>query len=221
MLIYLHIPKTAGTSFRGWMRSALHGKTVCWHGESGLIQREELENIQKADLIGGHFPSSLKVISQIEDLLGIEDICYLSVLREPLAQVFSHFRFVSARSQNSLHTALPIDEALKGDTKFYDVQKNLQSGYLSKSKTYLESLSWMKKRNCIIRRFRHLDSFCKEIEISHNLPHSKLKHINKSKGKSSQKDKPSILYEYVEQFCREDKKLYDFINSQEVFVNRI
>lgn len=221
MLIYLHIPKTAGTSFRGWMKSALHGKTIYWHGESGLIQKEAIESLKSVDVIGGHFPGNIKIISQLENLLGIENICYLSIVREPLEQVFSHFRFVSERPSNSLYTPLSINEALQGDTRFYDVQKNLQCSYFSPSRTYSEALSWMKQRNCIVGDFKHLNAFCREIEMSYSLPHFELTHINRSRIKTSQKDKPDIIYKYVEQFCEEDKELYNFISSQKIFVNKI
>lgn len=224
MLIYFHIPKTAGTSFRFWARSAFKKDDVYWHGlqESGLIEDSNIETLSKAKLIGGHFAASNRVISSVEKTFGAGNIWYLAVLRDPIERIASHFNYVSERPNHPQYTELSLDEALKkGKTRFYDSQKNLQCSYFSKTRTYEDALLWIKQRNCIVGDFKNMSLFYKEIEKIYDLTHVDLMHRNKSPKNYSHIKKSKILEAYVESFCAGDSKLYDLVNHSGVFINRI
>lgn len=225
MLIYFHIPKTAGSSFRIWAKSAFQESgDIYWHGlkESGLIEKENFEILNSAKLIGGHFAAGNRMISKVEKSIGVENTWYLSILRDPIDRIASHFNYVSERPNHPQYTPLSLDEALRDtSTRFYDSQKNLQCSYFAKTRTYDDALLWMKQRNCIIGDLKRVDLFYKAIKDLCNLPHFDLEHRNKSKKNYACMKKSKVLASYVEDFCADDQKMYNFISDSGIFINRI
>jgi len=93
---YLHIPKTAGTTFNNFLKRAFSSKECLFHIENKL---DKLENKR---VIGGHIilPKATKVIPNFEEYIK------LTVFRNPLEQVSSHLRFVKKLGESSEYKRL-------------------------------------------------------------------------------------------------------------------
>ena len=88
---YLHIPKTAGTTFNDFLKRSFSSKETLFHIES------KLEKIVNQKVLAGHvnLPRAKKVIPNFENYTN------LTVLRNPLAQVSSHLRYVKKLGEAS------------------------------------------------------------------------------------------------------------------------
>ncbi|MBB4003061.1 sulfotransferase family 2 domain-containing protein [Aurantimonas endophytica] len=87
-VVYLHIPKTAGTSINFYLRSIVGSDKVGWLGKE--ISLEDLSNQEKIEpfkVIGGHF--------NIEQAREIQfPVVYVSTLREPISRALSYYRYI-------------------------------------------------------------------------------------------------------------------------------
>lgn len=81
---YLHIPKTAGTTFNNFLKKNFSSSNVIFHIES------KLDKIKDQTVLSGHIPlvRAEKVIPNFDEYIQI------TVFREPLKQLSSHLRYV-------------------------------------------------------------------------------------------------------------------------------
>lgn len=88
---YLHIPKTAGTTFNNFLETSFSSKECLFHIES------KFDKIVGKRVIGGHIalPRAHKSIVDFDNYIK------LTVLREPLAQISSHLRYVKKLGEAS------------------------------------------------------------------------------------------------------------------------
>jgi len=88
---YLHIPKTAGTTFNDFLIRNFEPSECLFHIE---IQIDKIEN---QAILSGHIPlpKAEKIIPNFDDHIK------LTVFREPLQQVSSHLRFVRKLAEPS------------------------------------------------------------------------------------------------------------------------
>ena len=88
---YLHIPKTAGTTFNDFLKRAFSSKETLFHIES------KLEKIDNQRVLAGHviLPRAQKIIPNFENYIK------LTVLRDPLSQISSHLRYVKKLGEPS------------------------------------------------------------------------------------------------------------------------
>lgn len=124
--VLIHIPKTAGTTFdriigslcecyplRFWRaRGGVDSSHLSWNDSVALNNLRAPENSNKraaADFISGHFPFSPQDFPS-------EGTQFISVVREPLAQVSSYYRFLQQRDiispQQSLQLLLSQERLL-------------------------------------------------------------------------------------------------------------
>jgi hypothetical protein len=87
-ICFMHIPKTAGTSFNALARSCFSGDRFFTHIER--LSRQELEQVvERAHYLAGHLP--LYELDKAVDLTGFE---LISIIREPYSHLHSHFNYL-------------------------------------------------------------------------------------------------------------------------------
>lgn len=87
-ICFMHIPKTAGTSFNAFARSCFSGDRFFTHIER-LDQTELGEVLEHADYLAGHLP-----LYEFEKLIDLSAFQLISIIREPYAHLHSHLNYV-------------------------------------------------------------------------------------------------------------------------------
>ncbi len=150
-LVYLHIPKSAGSSQRLVLSDVYGDDKVFWYGEDAEAGAEyAFDAISGYSIVGGHKP-----ISFYPDEL---DAIYLSVVREPIARAISYYSYLVkpdlAQSRGrefearSKHTQTWLDRGMDENSilrsleqcvEFREQVTNLQCSYLSRGEADCES----------------------------------------------------------------------------------
>ena len=115
-LIYLiHIQKTAGTSLRAYFSRGFGRRKCLFDGRDvrlPAIAASNPERFDKCRVIGGHV--GFGKIPQV--ILGRSPI-FVSVVRDPVARVVSHYHYIRGKPGNGLHNRLyhkTLFQAIRG-----------------------------------------------------------------------------------------------------------
>lgn len=134
MIVFLHIPKTGGTTFQFILENSF-GIHHCHLGHLGkkVNDQRDFEFVKKV------FPwlRSIAGESLVDPLgLSIPDPFYITFVREPVARVFSHYQDNVQRGKSKM----TFEEMLRSDEMLENIQVKLMAGgrNLDKAKFFLE-----------------------------------------------------------------------------------
>ena len=139
MMIFLHIPKTAGTTFQFILENSL-GVRHCHAGHLGrkVVSQQDLEFARR------YFPWMHSIAG--ENLvapwrLAAPDPFYMTFLREPVARVFSHYQDTVLRGGNKK----TFEETLRTNEEFENLHVKLLAGdrNLDRAKRFLEECGFV------------------------------------------------------------------------------
>ena len=207
-LVFSHIPKTAGTSFRVWLADAIGREKIFWHGEDGLIDEQTPEDLKAYRAIGGHFHIHNKVIRELEGSVGRSNILYATSVRDPIRQLLSHFNYVSMRPENPAYSGKTIEEALRPGTVFFNIQKNIQCSYLSKERSFSGFLRWKQERQVEWAATEDIDLLCTRIAGAMRFKFTNAPHVNVAPQSYDHLTESALATDYVQKYCSEDQELY-------------
>ncbi len=108
---FMHIPKTAGTSFNAFARECFSGDRFFTHIER-LEQDERLQSMARARYLAGHLP-----YFQLKELLTASTYDFWAIIREPYAHLHSHLNYVKSVRPGSgveMHYTYRHNETIKG-----------------------------------------------------------------------------------------------------------
>lgn len=88
-LLFMHIPKAAGSTVNRFLASHFSGSRHVLHIESDPDWQRNPDRIRQLDFISGHVP-----LPQLARKLNLDDYQKLTVLREPYAQLASHLAWI-------------------------------------------------------------------------------------------------------------------------------
>lgn len=236
-LVYLHIPKSGGTSQRTLFFDLYGRKNVMWHGAR---QPALPRNIPAYDdhalsdyaVIGGHKP----IAYYPENL----DAFYISVVREPISRVISLYsyytkpQFADDYHKSAREEALENWKKLGIDTeslvnsinnceRFREEIENYQCYYLSRHENTFDgavsTLGHSKAIVCDMDSTPRMNTILSDLFGWGPVPQRKL---NRSKEKTHESffNEPGLV-ETVSELVAEDLRLYEFISKehQGVFSN--
>ena len=87
-ICFMHIPKTAGTSFNSFARGCFSGDNFFTHIER-LDESELRHGVDRALYLAGHLP-----LYELEQLVELSGYDLISIIREPYAHLHSHLNYV-------------------------------------------------------------------------------------------------------------------------------
>ena len=93
---FLHIPKTAGTSFRVLLENSFHLRQICPAYEFHAISRYSDEQLQQFRLFRGHMGYSLVNYLPVKPRTMV-------MLRDPMERAVSHFEYISRDPAHPRH----------------------------------------------------------------------------------------------------------------------
>jgi hypothetical protein len=137
MIVFLHIPKTAGSSFHFVLENNF-GVSFCHtgHTQTRVFNEEDLAFAKRIfpglKAIGGH-----NLMAPLN--LSSPDIFHMTFLREPLSRVLSNYQEKALHRQQRGQRVLDFEEALKTDEELGNLQVKLMAGSsnLEEAKRYL------------------------------------------------------------------------------------
>jgi hypothetical protein len=95
-ICFMHIPKTAGTSFNALARSCFSGDRFFTHIER-LTDQELQHGLERAHYLAGHLP-----LYELERAVDLSDFELISIIREPYSHLHSHFNYVKGVRPGSM-----------------------------------------------------------------------------------------------------------------------
>jgi hypothetical protein len=168
ILIFHHIPKTAGTSLRIWLWQTFGRDQVFWHGEDGALESVFDEKgpsyFNRFRVIGGHIPFSHPCIHALKP-----PKIHAAVIRDPVRQVVSHFEYVSHVPEHPLYFAGSMEEALTSCSRFLSESINMQTRYATNRERYADALTVMQEHRYLLGCFDQLPLFLQALAEMFNL----------------------------------------------------
>jgi len=219
-LIFIHIPKAAGSSFRESLKTAIGASRVGWIGPRYSLEdlpAYEFEHGQTFDLIGGHAPVS-KYMRYYR-----ENCQYFATLREPVSRVISLHSHIARRPEHHLHNELmemTFLEACEQHVGFRSQIHNLQCAYLSETRvrTFAAAVdSILKNRiylNTMNFRGELLSTAMEILEITEQIDDRIVAVTATPKGEKNQFDyRCEKALKIVGELNQEDRQLFNTIED--------
>lgn len=224
-LVFLHIPKAAGTSFRGTVRSVYGPERSFWHGldaDPGMCSYLESMFAQKC-FIGGH--KALNFYPRAAANL------YCSLLREPVARAVSLFSYYTrpdsafddaavARRGQQLQRwlTLGIDpssivRSIERCEEFRAEINNHQCAYLSRyNRSFEGALRSITEHDFLVADAANLAALVDELGAMFRWPElpEVRSNMTRAGGHDGILDEPGAL-ELIRSLNTEDKRLYDHV----------
>jgi hypothetical protein len=143
MIVFLHIPKTAGSSFHFVLENNL-GVSFCHtgHTQTRVFNNQDLTFAKKIfpNLrgIGGH-----NLVAPLS--LSSPDVFHMTFLREPLSRVLSNYQEKVIHRQRRGQRVVGFEEALQTDEELGNLQVKLMAGSsnLEEAKRYLRECQFV------------------------------------------------------------------------------
>jgi hypothetical protein len=224
-LVYLHIPKSAGTSYRYYFTKAYGKENVFWHGLDGNPWWFRPKKIASKSVIGGH-----KTLSFYPKKF---DALYAAVVRDPVERVASYFNYCTTPGaspnpawrierekylknwQKHGVCSSSLAKSIRNSKKFRKAISNTQCAYLSRYGATLEGVHrTLKEEKMVIGAFDQLSGFDHYLQSElglrlENQPRANVGH----QGYTHEILSDTETIELVKALNQEDQALYDFIAS--------
>jgi hypothetical protein len=139
VLYFCHIPKTAGMTFRTIIEDQFPCDDVCPATLNAQLAKLSLEELRRYRLFRGHLG-----FSNLPDLLDKQRVINITILREPVARVISHYDYIR-RMPGDPHYAAVKDMTLEEFAQRLTagkLGKNIQTYHVAKTTQFnLDKLS--------------------------------------------------------------------------------
>lgn len=217
-LIYLHIPKTAGSAFHKLASEYLHGQVSL-----SMPSNTTYKKWVHSRVVGGHF-----LYSHYDGMTA--DRLFLSVVRDPVDRalsLFNYYKHVNDGMEDE-RAELGFDPTSlkltieKSDIDFRgEFVDNYQCLYLSGERNFSAFQKVLEKDKFVVGTFDMLDKWHQFLSEHFGWESTEMPMVNASR-KSTYLDElksDSGLVDMIRELNSEDMKLYEFIKSAGVFTN--
>lgn len=218
VIIFLHIPKTAGKTLNGIIENQYKDfsyiKSPFWWKMpfSNYLDGFSTEEMRKIEVLRGHFHFG------IHKLIPQKNYTYITILRDPIEQVISHFYYIRSRKthrQYDILNKITFNEFITND-KFDFITHNMQTRYIA-GKNYEDNLEEAKNN---LKKFFSIVGITERFDETLFVMNKTLSwKIYKYKTKNVTPNKPSIkeisdlTINILKKINRKDIELYKLANT--------
>ncbi len=224
-LVYLHIPKSAGTSQRTYMTGAVGKDRVFWYGLDLDTTEFEASDVGEAVVIGGHrelqfYPDGFNAL-------------YTAVVRDPIERAVSYFNYCTRvsdklapawKAERERELADWVRKGVDPDSMVASIENcelfrnrvsNYQCAYLSRyGATFADVQRTMEEENLVVGAFDNLDAFNRFFQLDLQFNRQNVVKANVGEpGYSSKILAEPGLIEMITSVNREDIALYEYVRD--------
>ncbi|MEH7238302.1 sulfotransferase family 2 domain-containing protein [Bacillus sp. JJ1562] len=209
LLIFLHIQKTAGSSFKTFLKNQFN-KDQIWFDRSSRVK--EIKKTRDLQCIGGHFAYGVHENFNLP-------YTYVTMLREPVDRVLSYYYFVKEKKEGVDRRISKMD--IKEFMDEYQAKTcNYQTRRIAGDKVDLE----LAKKH-LLEEFSFVgitERFKESIFLmqkEYNFPSLSYETRNITKKRASTQELPEEIISYIKQQNQLDIELYKF--AKELFERKL
>lgn len=182
LMVFLHIPKTAGTTLRLILASHPLLSVRLMRGHRALKEAVTEDpsfmaaTVSRHDVLMGHFVYDRTIYGSLG-----ERVLIVALIRDPVARAISHFRHVRRTPGHPLHDALrdlSFDEAFVSHDRFRQQVSNNQVRVLCRDTNLAALLDVTRAHRMILGRIDRFEAFLVHLETSFGLKLPRLKERN-------------------------------------------
>lgn len=203
---------------RNLLWKAMGREHVFWHGEDGLlnevIKEQGQDYFRKFAIIGGHFRYSDYIYHQIPT-----PRVFATIIRDPVAQLVSHFEFITQRPEHGLFSGLTLEQTLQQDTLFSYESFNMQCRHLSTQGTAEDALANIQQNSLIVGCTEHIDLFITYLSQLFNWPTLQIPRENQQTPGYFERHYTPHAAELIADITSEDQKLYEHIRQTGLIIS--
>lgn len=219
MIVFHHIPKTAGSSLNETIWEENKNTSLVIGSEGIISHKEKLNNTYK--YIGGHFS-----YQEFIQTTNYSNCNHISILRHPLARIISYFEMAYRDDEIVREEICRNDKWGKGFDIFYRrfIQQanllNIQCLYFSKHGKFYDAAKVIREKFCLVgtvRKFDALKSILLDFYLENegiNIPASFPKRNISSKNENYLELISAKTLLAIENENLEDYDLYNWINEK-------
>ncbi|KAA1174684.1 sulfotransferase family protein [Marinobacter salinexigens] len=208
-LVFLHVEKAAGTSYRAELYKSFGKDNVWWKGIDSDRPLDEVES----PIMGGHVRIKQYLNSGFKD----DETVYMSLIREPISRVVSLYNYHTEKApaffegdvaKKSFHHAVFESE------KFRNKIRNAQCIYVAGVGGFHKAMPALNGRNCLIGTVENIEDYNNSFCDCLGLERFSVRKANVgSEGyRSKHQLDPSILHELYD-LVRQDVLLYHYVRD--------
>ncbi len=220
-LVFIHIPKNAGTSARLYLERRFGKKAAGWmlldFSPDELKDAKPGGKLDKLKLIGGHFEFDLA-----RNIPGPK--VYAAQFRDPVVRAISLFRYIQRKPDHRLHSQLSEDlvESCQRIPGLLQGIANVQVRYLGgrKRKSEVEdAMAVLCSNPFYLTNARNSHGLIDAIEsdFKHLMPHKaryKVANVNKKGSTSDPLLDDARTREFLEEITQKDRRLYNILQDK-------
>ena len=210
-LVFLHIPKTAGSSIIAFFQDVFGRDAVWVHGQNFEVSQLTRDIPSHVRMICGHFE-----LSDVDWLLP-GDFQYLSIVRDPIERIVSYHEFVLATTGHPDQAHLPtsdINVNLEQSELFRSTMQDQQARFLSADGIANSVRNLVERGMLSLATINEVGPFIREVCDRAGIQYSSEPgRENVSAGKRPRLEPQSD--QLLEALTVQDRALYDHVSSSE------
>ena len=218
ILVYHHVPKTAGTAMRAWLREVFGHERVFWHGEEedgfieDVLRERGVEHFSRFAAIGGHIFFTNPCIQALP-----QSKIFAAVFRNPAEQLVSHFEYISKRPEHHLYFDGSLEKALRARGVFWRASRNMQCRYSTGNRHKGEALRVFSQNRFILGCFDNLPKFVDCIAANLDVPRGEFPRLNVQGTEYFDKHYSPGVARRIRRITRADEAIYRFVLKEGIW----